>query len=716
MWFRRTKGKRPRAAARFTGALIASATAATALVGTASPAAADVIEPFTKRYDESLYGDFRTIGNTVMGCPTTPADMAARCAVAASGEGSDNNNTFDMQRVDTTGTTPGYGSSTGQVEIPPGAEVAYARLFWGGNDGTYKFGRNQLQRCDVSGADVEGSPGDPLDAVPEVGVAGGAASKVSPRNMVQDPTDTNGPHYYTGEADVTSLFSGVTGTGAPLPVSVGGVWAPNGKGCVAGWSMTVVYQYDAPNERYAPDRRNVYVYGGHVLQRSTSPATTVGVDGFYRTAGKPRASVTAYEGDWNTPGDRFLVDGQNVTEAHTGNTNNFFISEDDGSVDPRYRNNLSIDAKEFDVPEGAIPEGATDADLTFETKGDTYVPSALAFSVPVPDLEVTKTASPAKVHPGDTVTYTVKAKNVSRLPYPNAKLTDDLTDTLDDATYNKDAKATIGQVGYDEPRLSYTGDIPAGETATLTYSVTVDDPMRGDGKLRNDVDVLTPRSNCDEDSTDPACGATPEVDPSAPPVPPLTVESSPQDGEIPPCTSTTNTVRITNQSKDPRRDASFEWPVRKGDKPVASSGEIVREGSTYVWRGDVAARSTVTVTQEVKASCTAGEKVVIPVTSRVEKTNCPSAAERPARGTGPCVSVILAEREQHRPPPASESPDPGHHDGGPKPGHDGGPKPGHDGGGLANTGSSDGTLLYGGLALALGALGVLMLALSRRRR
>ncbi|GAA2292991.1 hypothetical protein OKJ48_01965 [Streptomyces kunmingensis] len=44
--------------------------------------------------------------------------------------------------------TAGFGSavlnsSTGRVTIPPGATVAYARLFWGGNDGTYKLGRNQ---------------------------------------------------------------------------------------------------------------------------------------------------------------------------------------------------------------------------------------------------------------------------------------------------------------------------------------------------------------------------------------------------------------------------------------------------------------------------------------------------------------------------------------------------------------------------------------------
>jgi uncharacterized repeat protein (TIGR01451 family) len=477
----------------------------------AGPAAADVVEPFGKRYDASLYGDFTTIGNTVMACPTAPADLAARCAVAAAGQGGDNNNTFAMERVNTGSMAHGYGSSTGYVKIPAGAEVAYARLFWGGNDGTYKGPSGaQLKRCDISGPDVAPSPGDHATTVPHIRVGAGAETAVSIDSMVTDPADTGGPHYYTGESDVTAAFAGLRGIDAQ--VAVGNIWAPNGKGCVAGWSLTVVYAFPGPEPTHAPDRRHVSVYGGHVLQRSTSPATTITVDGFHRTTGTARASVTAYEGDWNTPGDQFLVDGKNVTESHTGNTKNFFVSEDDGAVSPKLVNNLSIDAKAFDIPDGAIPVGARSAELTFTTTGDTYVPSALAFSVPVPDLEVTKTASPKKVKPGDTLTYTITAKNTGPLDHPGASLADDLTGTLDDAVYNGDAKATVGKVTYEGPKIGYVGDIPAGKAATITYSVTVRDPVRGDGKLLNGVEVASPRSNCGRGSKDPACVVTPVVD------------------------------------------------------------------------------------------------------------------------------------------------------------------------------------------------------------
>ncbi|MFI8325836.1 hypothetical protein [Streptomyces sp. NPDC085529] len=481
------------------------------------PAAADVVEPFGERYQESLYGDFTTVGNTVMGCPTAPADPAARCAAATKGEGADDNNAFVMRRLDTDGSGGAYGSSTGRVRIPEGAEVAYARLSWGGNDGTYRGPSGaRLNRCDLSGADVERSPGDPATTAPLLAVGGKPAAPVSIDSMVVDPADTSGPHYYTGESDVTAAFAGVSGTSAPVAVGVGGVWAPNGKGCVAGWSLTVVHRFPGPDPVKAPERRSVHVYGGHVLQRSTSPATTITVDGFHRSPGKARASVTAYEGDRNTPGDTFLVDGRNVTEAHTGNTSNFFVGEDDGAVSPDLVDNLSLDAKEFEIPEGAIPVGATSAELAFATRGDTYVPSGLAFSVPVPDLEVTKTARPRTVKPGDTLTYTITAKNVSGRDHRNASFTDDLTGTLDDAAYAGDAKADLGKVTYARPRIGWSGDIPAGKTATVTYSVTVRDPVTGDGKLHDAVEVASPRSTCGEGSEDPACAVTTVVETPSP--------------------------------------------------------------------------------------------------------------------------------------------------------------------------------------------------------
>ncbi|MFF5787205.1 hypothetical protein ACFY8P_19815 [Streptomyces sp. NPDC012693] len=293
----------------------------------AGPAAADVVEPFGERYEESLYGDFTTIGGAV--------------------------------RADRAG---GHASGTGRVTVPPGAEVAYARLFWGGSDGTHTGpGGERLRRCALSGGGVTASPGDPATTAPVLRVGRGPAVPVSIDSMVTDPADTAGPHSYTGESDVTAAFEDVTGTDAPIAVT--GLWAAHGRGCTAGWSLTVVHRFPRPDPAHAPQRRSVHVHGGHVLQRAASPATRVTVDGLRRVAGPVRVSAMAHGGEWKTRPGTFLVDGGSVVERPAGAQANLLVGE----------------------AAGAVPPGATSAVLTFSPSGATYVPSALALSVPVAD-------------------------------------------------------------------------------------------------------------------------------------------------------------------------------------------------------------------------------------------------------------------------------------------------------------------------------------------
>ncbi|MFD8571227.1 hypothetical protein [Streptomyces sp. NPDC059639] len=652
-------------------ALAAASVAAATLVAAATPASAVVVDPFAKRYDEAVYGDFITLGNTVMKCPTTPADDAARCLAAQAGTTSENNNQFDMQYTDTAGFgTSVINSSTGQVTVPPGATVAYARLFWGGNLGTYRLGRNLISRCDTAGLATT-PPGDPLTTQPVVKVGGGPETPATVQNAVPTPNPIGGPHYYTAESDITSLFSGVA-TGTQVPVAVGNVWAPTGKGCVGGWSLTVVYKYDSPNAQYAPTRRHVYLYGGHVVQQSKDPDTTIGIDGFYRAGTKDvRASVTAYEGDANVAGDAFLVNGTRIADPDSDSgTNNFFNSRAEGCLDPCEGNNFSIDAKTATIPAGVIPEGATSADLTFRTRGDTYVPSALAFSVPVPDLEVTKTASPKTVKPGGKVTYTITAKNIGGVDYPNASLSDDLSDVLDDATYDNDAKASTGTVSYSRPRLSWTGTVPEGGKATITYSVTLHDPLDGDGKLTNNVTADTPRTNCDTDSNDPNCGVTPVIE--KPPAPPQLVVSIPDLPDNPPPGEVVVPVVIRNPASVPQ-----ETEIKDEDGTVS--------------RLTVPAHGQIKVPLRIKVPHTPGRKVVRHLV--IPHSVCAAGSTAPQ-----CTITFTVGRVQARPTPP---PPPVHHPHGPE---------------LAATGSDVPVLLYGGLALALCGLGALILSAVRRSK
>ena len=123
---------------------------------------------------------------------------------------------------------------------------------------------------------ARGQPGIGQDPA-EGGI--GAAGELDAETVETTPDTESGPHYYTATADVLSALAKAP-TGHDVDVSVADLWAPTGYGCVGGWSLTVVYQYPRPNPEYAPSARAVYVYEGHVLQRSNDPATTTGISGF----------------------------------------------------------------------------------------------------------------------------------------------------------------------------------------------------------------------------------------------------------------------------------------------------------------------------------------------------------------------------------------------------------------------------------------------------
>jgi uncharacterized repeat protein (TIGR01451 family) len=143
-------------------------------------------------------------------------------------------------------------------------------------------------------------------------------------------------------------------------------------------------------------------------------------------------------------------------------------------------------------------------------------------TTPVSGLTITKKASTATAHPGDKVTYTVTVTNTGQTIQTGATFTDDLTKALDDATYHNDAAATVGTTSYTRPKLTWTGDLPIGATATATYSVQVAKPDTGDHKLTNAVTSTTPGDNCPPGNTDLRCGTNTSITPPPPPTVPPT--------------------------------------------------------------------------------------------------------------------------------------------------------------------------------------------------
>ena len=94
--------------------------------------------------------------------------------------------------------------------------------------------------------------------------------------------------------------------------------------------------------------------------------------------------------------------------------------------------------------------------------------------------------------PGDTITYTITATNLGTADYTEtdpAVVFDDLAGVLDDAEYNADATAQIDGADADpvgflpDTFLSWSGALGAGDTVTISYTVTL--TGGGDGIVRN---------------------------------------------------------------------------------------------------------------------------------------------------------------------------------------------------------------------------------------
>lgn len=216
------------------------------------------------------------------------------------------------------------------------------------------------------------------------------------------------------------------------------------------------------------------------------------------------------------------IEAQALNGPDSGNYLNLFWND---SFDPdaatRCANSGGGDFSETGQPseDGVHTWGDDTTDCT-ETWGNSKVVDDWTFAsidveetVAVAGLDSTiqyqKTVDPivTEVPPAQVFTYTVTVENTLDFPVTGVSFVDDLTDVVDAATYNGDATSTIGVVTFNAPdEIAWSGDLGATETATITYSVTMNDPETGDGDLENGIVGTAADANCTEDpAVDPAC-------------------------------------------------------------------------------------------------------------------------------------------------------------------------------------------------------------------
>jgi fimbrial isopeptide formation D2 family protein/uncharacterized repeat protein (TIGR01451 family) len=235
-----------------------------------------------------------------------------------------------------------------------------------------------------------------------------------------------------------------------------------------------------------------------------------------------------------------------------------------------------------------------------------------------PELLVEKSSdATADARPGDVVTYSVTATNTGDADFTEdnpAVVVDDLTGVLDDGSYNGDATATAGDApAFADPRLSWTGALPIGESVTVEYTVTLGGA--GDRNVRNVAfgtdDPNTPTPTCDPpvDGVDPDTGLPCSVEEFD--LPRLEIDKSADRTELPAVgEEVTYTVTITNPSDTDYTSANparFEDDLSEvlDDATLdestidASTGTAGFDDPTLRWSGALAAGQSATITYTV---------------------------------------------------------------------------------------------------------------------
>jgi uncharacterized repeat protein (TIGR01451 family) len=266
--------------------------------------------------------------------------------------------------------------------------------------------------------------------------------------------------------------------------------------------------------------------------------------------------------------------------------------------------------------------------------GSTATACRVTVAVLTPALGITKTADVSAAVPGQVVHYTITVTNTGQVPYTGATFTDSLSAALDEAAYNSDAAATSGTVTFTSPVLAWTGDLAPGASATVTYSVTINNPETGDLVLDNTVTSTTAGSNCPAGSADPDCTATVVVvDASTLTITKTTDVASAAAGGV-----VHYTVTVANSGLTVFAGASFSDALSGvlddaayNNDATATAGTVTFTSPALTWAGNVPASGSVTITYSVTVSSpdTGNQIMANTVTSTSPDSNCASGSTDP---------------------------------------------------------------------------------------
>lgn len=373
--------------------LILGATVAV-VIGTVAPvqiARATVVDndgrPFAApAYSVNTAGDLLVIGNTQMTCPPS---AGTTCTEAQAGRGTKvNNNDFAMAWVDADDDPATTNSSKADLQLPTGAEVLFAGLYWGG-----------MRPLPVS------------TAAPQTQVKFKAPGATGYTTLTADRFDVAAPsgRDFSAFVDVTATVSAA----GPGTYAVADIVSTTGLNGYGGWSLVVAYSDSSQPVR------NITIYDAFESVAPGNPAT-INLTGFRTPATGPvntKLGFVAFEGDRGASGDQLKLAGRALANPARP-SNNFYNSTittpsgDFTAKEPNYVNNFSVDTGIVDAS-GILANGATTATLQSTTVGDYYKIAVLAFATELtaPRYSASLAVNQSVVNSGTLVEFTMGITN-----------------------------------------------------------------------------------------------------------------------------------------------------------------------------------------------------------------------------------------------------------------------------------------------------------------
>ncbi|WP_341953160.1 AraC family transcriptional regulator [Salinibacterium sp. TMP30] len=452
----------------------------------AAPAEAAIVQWGTNsgtapNYQTTVNGDFVMAGNGVLECLGAFQSGTGSCADLHSASSSNGNNVNDNFYLQNSNTVGGFttNSSSANITIPSGSTVTKAFLSWSANTGA--FTGQSAAYCASPGGNRGTATMPPGSATGyrtqavQLKVGSSPVSSFAPASILEDPAGTSTSLYYSAGSDVTSAFSGAT-AGSPLTVSAGNIWTPQGAGCFAGWSLTVIYDFGKfiPSNSDSYPKRIIF-YEGHVREGASDAPLTVAFTGFKSVSSGARAGYTLFEGDRNIAGDiaEYSRGGGGYSQLRNSanSFSNIGIGRGEGSI--RYTNtsdfstftNQSVDVATTELPN--VQQGDTSVNMRMSTSGDSYLLRNVILSVPSAGINVQKTFDGALDVQSRTAaeagTFTIKVTNSGVGTLQNIVVTDDQTNCA----------RTLSGVTL-APLESYTYTCVANGLTTASYDTTAD--------------------------------------------------------------------------------------------------------------------------------------------------------------------------------------------------------------------------------------------------